>query len=103
GVTAETAASFLAGVAARLGLAPEHIFAAYEDAFYYLWRERQLPSNVDPFNSKLKDPMERARLAGVFERGLDAVIGHVLPVAREATSHGKEGGRCRTGPWFLRR
>ena len=103
GVTAEIAASFLAGVAQRLGLAPEHIFATYEDAFYYLWRERQLPSNVDPFNSKLKDPMERARLASVFERGLDAVIGHVLPVAREATSHGKEGGRWRTGPWFLRR
>ena len=88
---------FLAGVAERLGLAPEHIFAAYEDAFYYLWRERQLPSNVDPFKSKLKDPMERARLARVFERGLDSVIGHVLPVARAAS------GRWRTGPWFLRR
>jgi len=97
GVTAETSAAFLAGVAERLGLAPEHIFAAYEDAFYYLWRERQLPSNVDPFKSKLKDPMERARLASVFERGLDAVIGHVLPVARDAP------GRWRTGPWFLRR
>src|SRR6185295_12674967 len=41
--------------------------------------------------------MERARLASVFERGLDAVIGHVLPVAREAP------GRWRTGAWFLRR
>jgi uncharacterized protein (DUF2126 family)/transglutaminase-like putative cysteine protease len=101
-VTPELAGRFLAGVAARLGLAPEHIFATYEDAFYYLWRERQLPSNVDPFNSKLKDPMERARLAKVFERGLDAVIGFVLPVAREVSSHGS-GGRWRTGPWFLRR
>jgi uncharacterized protein (DUF2126 family)/transglutaminase-like putative cysteine protease len=102
GVTPEIAGRFLAGVAGRLGLAPEHIFATYEDAFYYLWRERQLPSNVDPFNSKLKDPMERARLAKVFERGLDAVIGHVLPVARDASSHGS-GERWRTGPWFLRR
>ncbi len=97
GVTPEIAGQFLAGVAGRLGLAPEHIFATYEDAFYYLWRERQLPSNVDPFNSKLKDPMERARLAKVFERGLDAVIGHVLPVARDPS------GRWRTGSWFLRR
>ena len=85
------------------GLAPEHIFAAYEDAFYYLWRERQLPSNVDPFQSRLKDPMERARLAQVFERGLDAVIGHVLPVSRDRSSENPGGTRWRTGPWFLRR
>ena len=28
--------------------------------------------------------MERARLAKVFEQGLDTVIGHVLPVSRDA-------------------
>ena len=67
------------------GCAPEHMFAAFEDAFYYLWRERQLPSNVDPFKSKLEDPQERARLAKVFEQGLDTVIGHVLPVSRDAS------------------
>ena len=71
-------------MAERLGLSPEHIFAAYEDAFYYLWRERRLPGNVDPFKSKLEDPQERARLAKVFEQGLDTVIGHVLPVTRDA-------------------
>jgi uncharacterized protein (DUF2126 family)/transglutaminase-like putative cysteine protease len=98
GVTADVARDFLAGVARRLGLAPEHIFAAYEDAFYYLWRERRLPANVDPFDSRLEDPQERARLAKVFEQGLDAVVGHVLPVSRDAT-----GKRWRTGPWFLRR
>ena len=35
----------------------------YEDAWYYLWRERRLPVNVDPLKSKLDDPEERARLA----------------------------------------
>src|SRR5262245_19953036 len=94
--TPEIAGRFLAGVAGRLGLRPEHVFAAYEDAFYYLWRERRLPGNVDPFNSKLDDPQERARLAKVFEQGLDTVIGHVLPIARDDS-------RWRTGPWFLRR
>src|SRR6187455_912368 len=82
GATPELAADFLAGVATRLGLAAEHMFAAYEDAFYYLWRERRLPGNVDPLNSKLEDPQERARLAKVFEQGLDAVIGHILPITR---------------------
>jgi uncharacterized protein (DUF2126 family) len=56
-----------------------------------------LPANVDPFESELKDPLERARLAKVFEQGLDAVIGHVLPVARTS-----DGSRWQTGPWFLR-
>jgi uncharacterized protein (DUF2126 family) len=98
GITPEVAGVFLAGVAQKLGLAPEHIFAAYEDAFYYLWRERRLPGNVDPFHSKLDDPQERARLAKVFEQGLDTVIGHVLPITRDPGS-----AAWRTGPWFLRR
>ena len=34
--------------------------AAYEDTFYYLWRERRLPVNVDPLDSKIADPVERA-------------------------------------------
>jgi uncharacterized protein (DUF2126 family)/transglutaminase-like putative cysteine protease len=97
-LTAEVAGLFLVGVAERLGLPPEHIFAAYEDAFYYLWRERQLPSNVDPFDSKLKDKLERTRLSKIFEAGLDSVVGHVLPVKRDAST-----GKWRTGPWFLRR
>jgi len=96
GANDEIAARFLAGVAERLGLSSEHVFAAFEDAFYYLWRERRLPGNVDPFDSKLEDAQERARLARVFEQGLDKVIGHVLPVACEES-------RWRTGPWFLRR
>ena len=97
GADADSAARFLARVAMVLGFDPKHVFPAYEDAFYYLWRERRLPVNVDPFRSELKDPMERARLAAVFERGLDAVIGHVLPVARSA-----DDSRWQTGPWFLR-
>ena len=87
---------FLTAVAQRLGLTTRHLFAAYEDAFYYLWRERQLPANVDPFDSKLEDPLERERLAKVFSSGLDQVIGHVLPM------HGVDDEGWQTGSWFLR-
>ena len=86
---------FLTALAQRLGVSSRHVFAAYEDVFYYLWRERQLPANVDPFDSRLDDPLERARLAKVFSRGLDKVIGHVLPIARS-------GRGWQSGPWFLR-
>jgi len=92
-----TAKRFLSGVAKRLGLDPEFVFTAYEDAFYYLWRERRFPANVDPFDSKLEDPLERARLAKVFSQGLDKAVGHVLPVSRNAAGNGWQ-----SGSWFLR-
>jgi uncharacterized protein (DUF2126 family)/transglutaminase-like putative cysteine protease len=97
GADEAAAQRFLAQVAAQLGFDPKYVFPAFEDAFYYLWKERRLPVNVDPFESELKDPMERERLAKVFEQGLDRVVGHVLPVARTA-----DGSRWQTGPWFLR-
>lgn len=91
------AAEFLSGVAERLGMSQDFIFPAYEDLFYYMWRERQLPENVNPLDSRVSDPLERARLMKVFGQGLDKVIGHVLPVSR--TANGKS---WQTGPWFLR-
>ncbi len=92
------AGRFLRELAQRLGLDSKYVFPAYEDAFYYLWRENRLPINVDPHDARLDDPLERARLAAVFEQGLDAVIGHVLPVMR----HPKGKGGWQTGPWFPR-
>ena len=77
GADADLAGRFLRGVAQRLTLDPKYVFPAFEDAFYYLWRER--------------------RLARVFTQGLDAVVGHVLPVARNYAT-----GAWQTGPWFLR-
>ena len=91
------AARFLQSVATRLGLDTRYVFSAYEDVFYYLWRERRLPANVDPFDSRLSDPMERKRLMKIFSTGLDAVAGHVLPIGRNAANTRWESGR-----WFLR-
>lgn len=55
--TEDTAQRFLALVAVELGLDAKFVFPACEDAFYYLWRERRLPSNVDPLDSRLEDPL----------------------------------------------
>ena len=97
GATAAHAERLLALVASTLGMDPKLVFPAFEDAFYYLWRERRLPVNVDPHDAKLDDPLERERLAKVFEQGLDHTIGHVLPIARTP-----DGRRWQSGPWFLR-
>jgi uncharacterized protein (DUF2126 family) len=92
----QLARDFLRGVAQRLGLDAAHIFPAYEDAFYYLWRERSLPTNVDPFDARLDDELERRRLARVFSQGLQRVVGEILPVACNTD------GEWQSGPWFLR-
>ncbi len=98
GVTDAQAQRFLEGVARRLALDPKYVFPAYEDTWYYLWRERKLPANVDPFDARLADPLERERLRKVFTQGLDKVVGHVLPIARATQGP----ARWQTGPWFLR-
>jgi uncharacterized protein (DUF2126 family) len=98
GVTEVEARKFLAGVAKRLGLNPEFVFPAHEDVWYYLWRERKLPINVDPFDARLGDELERDRIRNVFTQGLDKIVGHVLPVARNPSG----ASRWQSGPWFLR-
>jgi uncharacterized protein (DUF2126 family)/transglutaminase-like putative cysteine protease len=98
GATAATAQKFAQSLARRLDLNPNFAIPAYEDAWYYLWRERRLPLNVDAHESHLRDPLERARLAKIFEQGIDAEIGYVLPIQR---AYGN-GRRWTSGPWFLR-
>ena len=100
--TAEDARRFARTLAATLGVADDHLQAGYEDTWYYLWRERRLPVNVDPFDAKLDDELERARLRRVFRQGLDKVVGYVLPLAPEADSSLPGITRWRTGPWFVR-
>jgi len=97
GVTADDAARFLQILAKRLDVDGKHVQAGFEDAYYYLWRERRLPVNVEVLDSRLEDELERARIAKVFERGLKTVVGHALPLRPLG------GGRWESGPWFLRR
>jgi uncharacterized protein (DUF2126 family)/transglutaminase-like putative cysteine protease len=71
---------FLNTLAGHLGVDPKRALPAYEDVFYYLWREGRLPVNVDPLDSKLDDPIERDRLRRLFQQGLTRVAGRVLPL-----------------------
>ena len=56
---------------------------------------------MDPFDSKLDDEMERARLLRVFTQGLDKVVGYVLPI-KVAEGPALAGPKWVTGPWFFR-
>lgn len=97
--TSVDAERFTRRISARLGLSDKWIMPGFEDAYYYLWKERKLPSNVDPIKNKLADPEERARVAKVFEQGLNQVIGYAVPLER---CEGPDGSGWMSGPWFLR-
>ncbi|RZI97669.1 MAG: IMP dehydrogenase, partial [Variovorax sp.] len=61
--------------------------------------------NVDPFDSKLDDELERVRLRRVFTQKLDAVIGYMLPIEpanADKDAPPLDGPGWKTGPWFLR-
>jgi uncharacterized protein (DUF2126 family)/transglutaminase-like putative cysteine protease len=100
GHTEADALRFIARLAESLGMNPAHAFPGYEDAWYYLWKERRLPVNVDPHESRLKDPEERARLARLLEQGLDQPVGYALPMRCD---HYTDGSRTWvSGAWFFR-
>jgi uncharacterized protein (DUF2126 family)/transglutaminase-like putative cysteine protease len=96
---ATDAARFAALLAERLQVDPALIIPAYEDIYYYLWRERTLPANVVIEDTKLRDPLERARLAQVFSHGLAAPVGSVLPLRRVMADGVR---RWQSGRWFFR-
>jgi uncharacterized protein (DUF2126 family)/transglutaminase-like putative cysteine protease len=99
--TSADAERFTRALTRKLGITDEFVQGAYEDVWYYLWRERRLPVNVDPFNSKLDDEMERVRLRRVFTQKLDSVVGYLLPL-KPADNGGMGPLQWTTGSWFLR-
>ena len=80
--TGASAHALLDAIASELGVASDFVAPAYEDPAEWIVKEANLPANVSPENSKLKDPEERHRIARVFSRGLTEPSGYVLPVQR---------------------
>ena len=95
----EEAQNFAERTAARLGVDSEFIMPAFEDPGHWLQKEAGLPPNVDPSDSKLSDPEERARMARVFDKGLNEPRGFVLPIQR----WNADAGKWRSERWQLRR
>jgi len=89
---ANDARRFLETLTRRLEVDSSFIMSAYEDTFYYLWRERKLPVNVDVLDPKIEDAIERQRVARIFERDLGKTVGFVLPLRRLS--------RWTSQPWF---
>jgi len=99
--TSADAHRFMQALTQQLGLNDDTVLPGYEDTWYYLWRERRLPVNVDPFDARLDDEMERNRLRRIFSQGLDQPVGYVLPLQPVDTGHTGTSA-WQTGPWFVR-
>ena len=95
------AGRLLQAIAGELDIDPEMVEPAFEDPAEWLIREGNLPENVDPSNSKLKNPEDRARITKVFERGLTRPTGYVLPV--QAWQGRASGLRWVSEKWTTRR
>jgi uncharacterized protein (DUF2126 family)/transglutaminase-like putative cysteine protease len=87
-------------LADHLGVDAGYVVPAYEDPATYLLKEHGLPINIEPGDPRLDDPEERARLARVFDRGLGAPAGFVLPLQRWQA---RAGGGWMSERWGLRR
>ena len=98
--TAADALQFISRLSQTLGIDPSLALPAFEDAWYYLWRERRLPVGADPHEVPLDDASERARLARLLDQGLAAIAGYALPL-RCAPAPAR--GQWESGRWFLRR
>jgi uncharacterized protein (DUF2126 family)/transglutaminase-like putative cysteine protease len=84
----------------RLGIESHYLLPGFEDIWHYLWKERRLPTNVDPLSNKLEKAEERERLAKIFEQGLDKTVGYALPLKRVRYTDGT--GAWISGDWFFR-
>ena len=99
--TSSDAGKLLNLIAEGLDIGADHVVPAFEDPAEWIIKEGNLPENVTPENSKLKDPEERHRIARVFERGLTEPSGYVLPVQRWQSK--ATGKRWKSEKWKLRR
>lgn len=96
----QDAQALLSAIAASLSVPAENVVPAFEDPADWIIKEGNLPANVTPENSKLADPEERARIAKVFERGLNTPAGYVLPVQRWQA---RASSRWMSEVWNMRR
>ncbi len=96
--TSANAEQLMRRLCQHLHIAERYIKPAYEDPFYYLWQEGQVPTNIDPLKSKLKDTIERRTLAKLLNQDMGEAVGYALPMQWDWDTQGWQ-----SGPWDFRR
>lgn len=95
------AEAFVKSLSFRLTGGAETILPAYEDAYYYLWKEGNLPPDVDLHRKDLESAGERERLRMLLDRGLGSVTGFALPLSCDGNSWLTSAWRFKRGRLIL--
>ena len=85
GFTGKDAEKFSAELVAQLNVDPRNIRPLFEDPFYFIWQEGNIPVNVDPFKYDLKSSLERQKLSQLLNEGMDKPVGFSIPLEWEYT------------------
>ncbi|MEM6318584.1 MAG: transglutaminase family protein, partial [Bacteroidota bacterium] len=81
GTTTEvTAQQFAKTLATNLGLAENRVLPAYEDRYFYLWEEHNLPVNFDSEKDVEAAKMARQTLVDLLKKDIEKPTGYVLPL-----------------------
>lgn len=98
--TSNDAKIFIDELCGNIGLDEKFIQPAFEDAWYFMWREQKLPINLNPLNNMIENPEESNLISKIFNQGLDKVVGYVLPLKFDYQGKLKHWTSC---SWDLRR
>ncbi|HEX4769008.1 MAG TPA: transglutaminase family protein [Lichenihabitans sp.] len=101
GATIEQAQRLMRAVAHGLGLEHDYVQPAFEDPAHWIREEGALPREVDALRSPIGTAEQRARIARVFDRGLDVPAGYILPAMRWGRDWVSERWRTRREYLFL--
>lgn len=70
---------FLNTLTQYLGITNDYILPAYEDAFYFMWEQGNLPVDVDPATDKDASLVQK-KLKEILANGTSKTVGYVLPL-----------------------
>ncbi|NRD20036.1 transglutaminase family protein [Winogradskyella eckloniae] len=76
---------FLETLTTYLGVSKEHIIPGFEDAFYFLWEQGNLPIDIDPTKDR-DNTLVKNKIKEISENGASTPVGYLLPLN---TSRGK--------------
>jgi uncharacterized protein (DUF2126 family) len=93
-----SARRFILRLAEIIGVDKSNVIDAHEDTFYYLWKESNIPHDIDPLEYDLKDPLERKYIASLLDKGMGEPTGFVLPLGWDYKKN-----RWKSSRWEFRR
>lgn len=86
----EDAITFLEKLSTILGIDAEHVIPAFEDKYYYLWEENNLPVDFDIDAHHKKAKIEQKTLFEILKKGISDPVGAVLPLKWNLSSNNWE-------------